>query len=139
MKNTIKIPPWLARFVGKGTMSNETVVYDYPMLNLSMVYLQNDYAVGAYRYNQLNYMPAYMKHLVGDIEITPFVDAVEVAGRVRKVRTPATWVLFMTITAESRTYFKNGKKYVRKQFGAFFEKYFSSPEKAEDFEETMTF
>lgn len=134
-----KIPPWLARLVGEGTMSDKTVVWDFPMLNLFMVNLQNDDAVGAFRYNKLNYMPEYMKHLVGDIEIVPFVDAVEVSGKVRRVRTPATWVLVMSITAESRIYYKNGKQYVRKQFGTFFEKYFNGPKKAEDFEETITF
>lgn len=138
MKDTVKIPDYLARMVGKGTMSNKTIVYDYPLLNMVMVNLQNDYSVGAYRYALLTHIPKYMRHLVGNVKVQKFVDSVETEIGVRRVRTPATWVLYPMIFDLEKEVVKNGKRYVRRQVSAFTERYFNVKEAEEDFEETIT-
>ena len=137
MKDTVKIPDYLARMVGKGTMSNKTVVWDYPLLNMVMVNLQNEDSVGAYRYALLTHIPKYMRHLVGNVEVQEFVDEVETELGVRRVRTPATWVLYPIIFDSEKEIVKNGKRYVRRQVSAFTERYFAIKEPVEDFEETI--
>ena len=137
MKDTVKIPDYLARMVGKGTMSNKTVVWDYPLLNMVMVNLQNEDSVGAYRYALLTHIPKYMRHLVGNVEVQEFVDEVETERGVRRVRTPATWVLYPIIFDLEKEIVKNGKRYVRRQVSAFTERYFAIKEPVEDFEETI--
>lgn len=137
MKDTVKIPDYLARMVGKGTMSNKTVVWDYPLLNMVMVNLQNEDSVGAYRYALLTHIPKYMRHLVGNVEVQEFVDEVETERGVRRVRTPATWVLYPIIFDSEKEIVKNGKRYVRRQVSAFTERYFAIKEPVEDFEETI--
>jgi len=137
MKDTVKIPDYMARLVGKGTMSNKTIVWDYPLLNMVMVNLQNDDSVGAYRYAMLTHIPKYMRHMVGKVKVQEFVDEVETERGVRRVRTPATWVLYPMIFDSGKTVVKNGQRYVRKQVSAFTERYFAIKEKEEDFEETI--
>ncbi len=137
MKDTVKIPDYLARLVGKGTMSNKTIVWDYPLLNMVMVNLQNDDSVGAYRYALLTYIPKYMRHLVGKVKVNKFVDLVETEVGVRRVRTPATWVLYPIIFDSEKKSTRNGKPYIKKQVSAFTERYFAVKETEEDFEETI--
>lgn len=137
MKDTVKIPDYLARMVGKGTMSNKTIVWDYPLLNMVMVNLQNEDSVGAYRYALLTHIPKYMRHLVGKVKVQQFFDAVETEVGVRRVRTPATWVLYPMIFDSEKEIVKNGKRYVRRQVSAFTERYFTVRESVEDFEETI--
>lgn len=137
MKDIVKIPDYLARMVGKGTMSNKTIVWDYPLLNMVMVNLQNDDSVGAYRYAILTHIPKYMRHMVGNVKAQKFVDEVETEIGVRRVRTPATWVLYPIVFDSEKVTVKNGKRYVKKQVSAFTERYFAIREKEEDFEEVI--
>jgi len=137
MKDTVKIHDYMARLVGKGTMSNKTIVWDYPLLNVAMSNLQNEDSIGAYRYALLTYIPPYMRHLVGNVEVQEFVDEVETELGVRRVRTPATWVIHLIIFDDEKESIKRGKRYVRRQVSAFTERYFAIKEPIEDFEETI--
>jgi len=137
MGDMVKIPDYMARMVGKGKMSNVTMKYDYPLLFLSLTNLQNDEAVGAYRYNLMTHIPSYMRHMVGDVKPVEFCDTVETELGSRRVRTPAVWVLDMVLCDAEKEIVRNGKRFVRNQISTFTRKFFEIRKKEDDFEESI--
>jgi hypothetical protein len=126
------IPTYMERFVGPGDMSDKTIVYDYPMLSMIMVNLQNDQTRGAADYSELKVMPKYMKHLVGNVKISKKEKTVVVCGKERRVRAPAQWVLYPLISDQVKITTVGGKRYAKRQVSTFIEKYFSPSKVDED-------
>lgn len=139
MKNMVDIPDYMARMVGKGKMSNVTIPCDYPLLFIDMVNLQNDESVVAYRYSLMTHIPKYMRHMVGDVKAVEFSDTVETQLGVRRVRTPATWVLRMTICDVDKMVVRRGKQFIRNQISTFTKKFFTIRESYRDVEEVIDF
>jgi hypothetical protein len=132
-----RIPDCMARMVGKGQMSNETVVYDYPLLSMTMVKLENDRAPIANDYAECRELPEYMRHLVGNVEVCTSEKTHIVNGQERRVRSGAIWVLYPTISDQEKVTVKRGKRYEKKQVSAFVERFFSPAKVDEDKEEVL--
>lgn len=104
-------------------MSGDLVPYDYPMLSMVMVDLQNDQTRGAAEYAELRSMPAYMKHMVGDVQICTRTETMVVGGKTRKTTIAHQWVLYPLISDQEKVTFRGGKRYVKRQISGYMEKY----------------
>jgi hypothetical protein len=121
-----KIPTSMAHLVGRGKMEGELVPWDYPMLSMVLVNLQNDQTRGAADYAEVTSIPAYMKHMVGNVQICAKDKTVVVGGEVRRARAPAQWVLYPLLSDQEKVTVKGGKKYVKRQVSGYMERYFGT-------------
>lgn len=116
----------MVHLAGKGKMEGETIVYDFPMLSMVMVNLQNDQTRGAVDYNEVTSIPAYMRHLVGNVKICPRVKTIVVAGKERRASVSYQWVLYPLLSDQEKVTVRGGKKYVKRQVSGFMERYFGT-------------
>jgi hypothetical protein len=142
----MKIPAAMEHLARPGEMSGKLEVYDFPLLSMVMVNLQNDQAQGAGDYAELGVMPEHMKHLVGDVQVCPSVKTHTVRIKCgngiideqeRRVRSSGQWVLYPVISAQQKVTVRGGKTFVKKQFSGFVERYFSPAKVVEDEEEVL--
>jgi hypothetical protein len=132
-----KIPTYLARMVGKGRMSEDLQIFDYPMLSMTMVKLENDRAPIANDYAELRELPEHMRHLVGNVQVCTSEKTHLVNGQERRVRSGAIWVLYPTISDQEKVTIKRGKRYEKKQVSNFVERFFKPSKVVEDEEEVL--
>lgn len=116
----------MAHLVGKGKMEGELVPWDYPMLSMVLVNLQNDQTRGAAEYAELTSIPAYMEHLVGNVQICPREKTIVVGGKERRTSVSYQWVLYPLISDQEKVTVKVGKKYVKRQVSGYMERYFGT-------------
>jgi hypothetical protein len=122
----MRIPTSMAHLVGKGKMEGELVTWDYPMLSMVLVNLQNDQTRGAAEYAELTSIPAYMKHMVGNVQICTKEKTRIVDGKERRVCVSYQWVLYSLISDQEKVTVKGGKKYVKRQVSGYMERYFGT-------------
>jgi hypothetical protein len=132
-----RIPDYMARMVGKGRMNEDLQIFDYPMLSMTMVKLENDRAPIAGDYAECRELPEHMRHLVGNVDVVTSTKTHMVAGQERRVRSGAIWVLYPTISDQEKVTVKRGKRYEKKQVSAFVERFFSPAKVDEDEEEVL--
>ena len=121
-----KIPTYMERFVGKGKMEGDLVLYDFPMLSMVMVDLQNDLTRTAAEYAEVRSIPNYMRHMVGDVQICPKEKMVVVGGKERKAIISHQWVLYPLVSDQEKRTVRGGKKYVKRQVSGYMERYFGT-------------
>lgn len=128
----MRIPTAMVHLVGKGNMEGELVKWDFPMLSMVMVNLQNDQARGAADYAELTSIPEYMKRMVGGVKIWKKEKTVIVGGKERNVRSSAQWVLYPLISDQEKETVKDGKRYVKRQVSGYMERYFGTDQVVAD-------
>lgn len=133
----MKIPTCMERFVGPGEMGGDLQIFDYPLLSMVMVNLQNDQARGAGDYAELTSMPEYMRHLCGDVKICPSIKTHIVNGQERRVRSSGCWVLYPMISDQEKVTVRRGTRYDKAQVSRYIERYFTPMEMDEDEEEVL--
>ncbi len=116
----------MAHLVGKGKMEGELVPWDYPMLSMVLINLQNDQTRGAADYAELTSIPAYMEHLVGNVQICPREKTIVVGGKERRTSVSYQWVLYPLISDQEKVTVRGGKKYIKQQVSGYMERYFGT-------------
>jgi hypothetical protein len=122
----MRIPTSMAHLVGKGKMEGELVPWDFPMLSMVLVNLQNDQTRGAAEYAELTSIPTYMEHMVGNVQICTKEKTRAVDGKERRATISYQWVLYPLISDQEKVTVRGGKKYVKRQVSAYMERYFGT-------------